>query len=350
MNLAEDNQKTRERFMDDSVRVLFVRPRGGKFVDIDKDIFAKHFRLKVVNAVWREKGPLSIVLVPFRILRGTLRAEVTFTWFVGAHAFFMVLWSRLLGKKSIVVMAGYEVLRVTGNRYGLSSGGLFARMARFTLNNANLILAVDDSLRIKAIENIGAIGSNIRTVPTGYDSNEFRPAGTKENLALTVGISRNLWRNRFKGIDFFAECARSLPDLDFLVIGVEDEAFQDLAKRNIGNLRLLGPLPQSELLTYLQKAKIYCQFSLHEGLPNSLCEAMLCECVPVGTKICGIPIAIGDTGFYAEVGDVKTAVEAIKKALASNNGAAARERIRALFPRERREREIVQAVKDVMKD
>jgi len=334
--------------MNDSTRILFVKPLGGKFVDIDMGIFAKHFRVQVVNAVWREKWPLSLVLVPLRILRGTLRADVTFSWFVGAHAFFQVLWSRLLGRKSIVIMGGYEVLRVAGNRYGLSHGGVFSRMARYTLNHADLILTVDDSLKIMAIENLGANGSNIRTVPTGYDYNEFRPAGDKKDLALTIGFSKNLWRNRSKGIDFFAECARAFPDLDFLIIGVEEEAYQDLSDRKIKNLHLLGPLPQSALLPYLQKAKVYCQLSLHEGLPNALCEAMLCECVPVGTKICGIPTAIGDTGFYAEVGDLKTSIDAIKKALTSNNGAAARERIRTLFPHERREREIVQAVKDVM--
>lgn len=59
---------------------------------------------------------------------------------------------------------------------------------------------------------------------------------------------------------------------------------------------------------------------MREGLPTAVCEAMLCECVPVGTNRYGIPIAIGDTGFYTEYGDVELTAEAIKKALDSNNG------------------------------
>jgi len=44
----------------------------------------------------------------------------------------------------------------------------------------------------------------------------------------------------------------------------------------------------------------------YERLPNALhCEAMLCECVPVGTRYCGIPTAIGDTGLYVPYGDSK---------------------------------------------
>jgi glycosyltransferase involved in cell wall biosynthesis len=332
--------------MDDSTRILFVRPWGGKFMDIDKQMLTKHFKVQVVNAVWRENRPFSFVLVPLSIFRGILRADVTYSWFAGVHSFFAVLWSRLLNKKSIVVVGGYEVARVQGIHYSPSSV-IFSRLVRYTLNHADLVLVVDESLKKEAIENIGANGSNIRTVPTGFDFNEFRPSGNKQDLALTIGYSRTLDRNRIKGIDVFAECARALPEIEFVAIGVEGEAFDDLANRKIGNLHLFGLVPQSVLHPYFHKAKVYCQFSMHEGLPNALCEAMLCECVPAGTKICGIPVAIGDTGFYAEVGDPKTATEAIKKALASDKGAAARERICTLFPLERREREILQAVKDV---
>jgi glycosyltransferase involved in cell wall biosynthesis len=71
---------------------------------------------------------------------------------------------------------------------------------------------------------------------------------------------------------------------------------------------------------------------------------MLCGCVPVGTNLCGIPVAIGDTGFIVPVSDPKAAAAAIRKALESDKGPKARERIRTLFPIERRERELVQAV------
>jgi glycosyltransferase involved in cell wall biosynthesis len=335
------------KMTDDSTRILFVRPWGGKFMDIDKQMLAEHFRVQVVNAIWRENKLLSIALVPLRIFRGVLRSDVTYSWFAGVHSYFAVLWSRLLNKKSIVIVGGYEVARVPGIHYGLFSY-VFSRLVRYTLNHADIVLTVDDSLKQEAIENIGANGANIRTVPTGYDGNEFRPSGEKQNLALTIGYSRTLDRNRIKGIDVFAECAKALPDIEFVAIGVEGEAFDILANMKIDNLHLLGLVPQSVLHPYFQKAKVYCQFSRHEGLPNALCEAMLCECVPTGTKICGIPTAIGDTGFYAEVGDPKTAIEAIKSALISNKGPEARERIRRLFPLERREREILQAVKDVL--
>jgi len=61
-------------------------------------------------------------------------------------------------------------------------------------------------------------------------------------------------------------------------------------------IKFTGIVPDEELIKYYQKAKVY-QLSEYEGLPNALCEAMLCECVPAGTRYCGIPTAIGDTGM-----------------------------------------------------
>jgi glycosyltransferase involved in cell wall biosynthesis len=97
-------------------------------------------------------------------------------------------------------------------------------------------------------------------------------------------------------------------------------------------------LSQDKLISYYQKAKVYCQLSMREGLPNTVCEAMLCECVPVGTNVEGIHTAIGNTGFYVDHGDVEGTVQAIKKALSSADGFGrkAREHIQKNFSFEKR--------------
>ena len=66
---------------------------------------------------------------------------------------------------------------------------------------------------------------------------------------------------------------------------------------------------------------------------------MLCGCVPVGTKHCGIPTGIGDTGFYVSYGDEKATAEAIKRALNNPDdlGRKARERIKEKFSPEKLE-------------
>ena len=70
-------------------------------------------------------------------------------------------------------------------------------------------------------------------------------------------------------------------------------------------------MPGDELLNYFQRAKVFCQFSFSEGLPNTLCEAMLCECIPVGSNVNGIPKAIGDYGYILQLKDVNKAKELV---------------------------------------
>ena len=54
------------------------------------------------------------------------------------------------------------------------------------------------------------------------------------------------------------------------------------------------------LRKYFSTSQFYIQASRLEGLPNALCEAMLCECIPIGNSVFGIPSAIGNTGMLFE--------------------------------------------------
>ncbi|HWQ20862.1 MAG TPA: glycosyltransferase [Methanotrichaceae archaeon] len=253
------------------------------------------------------------------LLFSIIRADTSFSWFAGGHAALAVVFSRLFGKRSIVVLGGYEVAKLPEIGYGACLNRKSAFMAKFSIQNADEVLAVDESLKQEAIRNYGLSGDNISIVPTGYDANHFRPDGPKENLVLTVSPQVSYER---KGIPLFIEAARCLPDIRFIVVG----------KGSIDappNVEFPGHITDEELLHYYQRAKVYCQLSLHEGLPNALCEAMLCECVPIGSRANGIPKAIGNTGYYAD--DVASLVKAIQQAL-DFSGKPARARIRKLFP------------------
>ena len=65
-----------------------------------------------------------------------------------------------------------------------------------------------------------------------------------------------------------------------------------------------------------------------EGLPNSLCEAMLCECIPIGSEYFGIPYAIGDTGLtFSHSNSIQTVVEFILGTKEKSPSYRARKRI-----------------------
>ncbi len=153
-----------------------------------------------------------------------------------------------------------------------------------------------------------------------------------------------------KGLDLFAKSAKFVNDTKFIVIGVEANAKRYLEKNSPDNLELIGFFPKEKLIEYYQEAKVYCQLSIREGLPNTLCEAMLCECVPVGTKLCGIQTAMGDIGFYVSYGKPEETAELIKEALRAPDviGKKARERIKKLFPKEKRERELTEKINSLV--
>jgi len=326
-------------------KILFVCPSFSSFIQNDLDILRKHFDVRVVQYQGKEK------LLKFLIetLKGVLWADVTFSWFADVHAFAAVLFSIIFRRKSIVVVGGYEVAKVPEIDYG----GMLSRrktfIVKFVLKHADKVLTVDDSLKKDAIKNAKVNGGNIKTVPTGYDTRKFKMSGRKENLVITVSyITDNIIKR--KGLDTFVKAAKYLPDVEFVLIGkYTDDSIEYLKSIASPNIKFTGFVPDEDLIKYYQRAKVYCQLSRYEGLPNALCEAMLCGCVPVGTNYCGIPTAIGNTGFYVPYDDPKATAEAIEEALKSDKGEEARERIKMMFPVERREKGLIQIIGEMSK-
>ena len=79
----------------------------------------------------------------------------------------------------------------------------------------------------------------------------------------------------------------------------------------------------------------------------ALAEAMLCECVPVATERGALPEVVGDTGFYTQYGDEKITADAIEKALHSQKGRKARERVKEKFSREVREEKLARLIEEI---
>jgi glycosyltransferase involved in cell wall biosynthesis len=322
--------------------ILFVRMLKSSFINKDLELLRNHFNVNVVNFNFNKTNTNGTRLTQLKLLKGILWADVTFSWFADFHAYQAVRLSKLFHKKSLVVIGGYEVAKVPELEYGAALSPESFTRVKYILENADLVLTVDDSLKNDALENYAVHGENIKTLPTGYDSNFFRPHGNKEKSVLTVCMGDNWNRVRIKGVDTFVNSAKFCPDLKFLVIGVQGEAQNKLKSFAPSNVEFIGPLSQDLLLHYYQKASVYCQLSLREGLPNALCEAMLCECIPVGTDVQGVRTAMGSTGFYVPYGDTEETSKAIKNALKSDRGNVARERIKTEFYIGRREKELVE--------
>lgn len=333
-----------------SVRILFVYYKLSSFVRSDLEILRRHFDVKELR-IPTFRNPLNIL----KLLLGIARVDLVYTWFAGTNAFFAVLFSKLLRKKSLVVVGGYDAAYIPEINYGIFVSPWRRVLARFVYKHVGLVLVVDDFLKKCILVNTGLkIAYKITVVPTGYDASKWKPGiDGKDDLVITVSAEISESRIKLKGLDTFAKASSYLPHIKFVLVGkMVDESFKQLREMASSNLVFTGYLSSKDLLHYYQKAKVYCQLSLYEGLPNSLCEAMLCECIPVGTRFGGIPTAIGNVGFYVPYGNVKATVMAIREALKCNDKKrkAARERIQKRFPLKVREERLVREVINLFRE
>src|SRR5205085_2238711 len=101
--------------------------------------------------------------------------------------------------------------------------------------------------------------------------------------------------------DLIMGMASKFPDCTFTIIGFKNSPENLVVPANV---KLLGYVENTKLPLLFSEYTYYLQLSVSEGFPNALCEAMLCECVPIGSAVGAIPDIIADTGFILQKKDV----------------------------------------------
>ena len=329
-------------------QILFIHTYNSPFIRRDLKVLQEEFSVEDLDLSGMKQNIIGKVITIYKIASRIPKNSVTFVWFADFRAFVSVILGKLFRRKVVVVVGGYELAKFPQYNYGALLTKFGAWRVKQILKLATKILAVDDSLKLDAENLLKKELNSIITIPTGYDSLKFFANEKKQDLVLTVAVVASENKAKLKGLEAFIAVAKLLPNIQFMIIGISDEAYDWVMLRKTENLTILPKISEENLLEYYQKAKVYCQLSCREGLPNALCEAMLCECIPVGTSHNGIPTAIGDTGYYAKFNNVVSTKMAIEKALLVENGKNARERIIQLFPKSKRKEELVKLIGELL--
>ena len=318
-------------------KILFVYTDLSSFVKTDLEILQRHFDVKIIQ--WTRTRDVKNML---RSIWYILRTDLSFIWFAGGHAARVVFLSKLFGKKSIVIVGGYEVANVSEINYGMMTSPKSTRKAKYVLKSADKLIAISEFSKKEILKYTSP--KNVGLVYNGVDCNKFKSNDEKnDNSVITVGSKIKL-----KGLDTFIESARLLLEKKFMIIGLPEDVINYLKTSKPANVELVGVVSHDDIFQYYQKAKVYCQLSYRESFGMALAEAMACECVPVVTDNAALPEVVGDTGFYVPYGDPEATAEAIEKALNSNKGKEARKRIKNMFPIERREKELEELIYNVL--
>jgi glycosyltransferase involved in cell wall biosynthesis len=323
------------------MKVLFAYQKLASFVEKDLRI------LQEVHVV-RECHFRGIRDLP-GLFQGVWWSDVTFSWFGKLHAFFSVLFSKLLGKKSVVVAGGDDVAKVPEIGYGLFASRWKKWCALFVFKYADLILCVSESNRAETLSNARADPRKVKMLYHGFNVRTFRLMSEvqKEDIVLTVGrvTAETIY---IKGLKLFVQSAHYLPDREFVLIGPwGDGTIDKLKKIAPKNVTFAGGVYGDELIRMYSKAKVYVQTSMHESFGCSVAEAMLCECVPVVSRYGALPEVVGDCGLYVDNLEPEEVAMRIEQALHSGLGVRARERIMRLFPLDKRRDELLAVLKEL---
>lgn len=325
----------------ETLKILFVCQDWQSFVQKDFDILREAYPTRGI----RFRGVRDFP----SLWRGVLWSDLTYSWFGKLHAFFALLFSKILGKKAVVVAGGDDVAKwiVAKKPYGLCAHPLKRWFAYFIFQNADLVVTVSKFNTAEAIHNAGADPAKTRLIYHGFDGHRFKwQEGKRERKAVITVAHISMENYHRKGLKLFVEAASLLPECHFYLVGPSIDRSIDLLKQRAPpNLSFLGASYNSDLVELLSKAAVYVQASEWESFGCSLAEAMLCECVPVVFNGTALPEVVGGSGFFINRLTPEALAAGIR--LAQQNpqvGQAARARIVTTFPLEKRRQELLAVV------
>ena len=331
-------------------KLLFVGPCKfffRSFMQWDFDILSREFDVRLVNACFNVHDLQGTAKTPYSLITGVAWADAIFCWFASREAFWAIALSQIFKRKAAVAVGGADVTTIPELRYGAALRKTKRFYSTYVLDRATKVLP-DSKDAEKGALGLVNDAFKVTLVYLGIDVEKFRSSGPKKDRVLTVGVV-NQTNVKRKGLETFVKSAAYLPHLEFVLVGrFADHSIDYLRSIAPKNVRFTGFLPERELIRCYQEAKVYVQVSAHEAFGVSLAEGMACECVPVVTDKGAIPEVVGDTGTYVPYGDSAATAEAIKLAMESQNGGAARQRIKTMFSFEKRREALLKAVNDLL--
>lgn len=166
------------------------------------------------------------------------------------------------------------------------------------------VVTTGEALRRHLIEDVGCAPDHVTSVPTGIDTERFRPgdkAAARAALGLPtesryLGIVATL--RSWKGHSFLLQALAQLPgDLQLLIVGdgPQREALTaQVQELGLGErAHMVGD--QADVVPWLQSLDLFALPSwANEGVPQALLQAMACGLPVVSTPVGGIPELVED--------------------------------------------------------
>lgn len=335
--------------------ILYCYPRRSTFIERDVSGLAASFEVRT-----NELRADPAYLLPLRLFQQFIWLIRNRSWtrdcichFSGYHA----VLPTLLCRRTFIILAGSDCASIPSIGYGAHARRLLGRATGLAASGATRLLPVHERLMRRhqtysdAVPSEQGLAAFARVdhvpwtvVPYGFDASFWCPDSTVDRdpglfVCVPGPVAPENRLHALKGIDLVLKIAERIPQARFLVVGLADTAAYKSASPNV---EFIGRLPPEQLRDLYRSSSFHLQLSLSEGMPNALCEAMLCGCIPLVSAVSSMPDIVRGAGRVLERKDVDQAVRICTELLAMTaeqraiRSHGSRERIRAEFPMNRR--------------
>jgi len=327
-------------------KLIFVYPKLFTFIQTEIKLLSDDYELIHQPRNWSSKFrlPLNLINQFFFLLLNIRKVHTILVSFGGYWSLLPTLFGKTFGKKVFIVVHGTDCVSFPEINYGNLRIPLMRYFTRKSYQWASIILPVSESLVFtcntyyaeKALEfgyshHLTNIKTPYKVIPNGLVIEDWiRDDEVKKvkNTFITVMTQDQLER---KGAFLIVDAANHLPNCKFYFAGIDKIEKLDFPE----NVICLGHLTPQVLKQWYSKTQFYLQLSNFEGFGVSICEAMLCNCVPIVSDVNFLPTIVGNSGFILYKRDVSLFVDLVNTALKSDLKSLeidAKERIIENFP------------------
>lgn len=340
-------------------KILFITPLEASFIRNDRNILNEIAEVVEVSIKWK-KGWSQIISFLKQILYYFIlipKVDAVFIEFGGYWALVPVLYAKLFHKKSYIVLHGTDACYLPEINYGYLGKSPIRYFCYYTYKYASTLLPVSESLVMT--KNVYACEVLLDNCKQGYKS--FFPGLNTSANTVYNGLNVKMWTEKLrlpvkrrkksfvtvigdgqfirKGGNLIVDVARMLPDCSFLIVGMSSKSIKEKLPTNV---TVIGKVSQEVLKKIFYETRFYLQLSIFEGFGLSLCESMLCGCVPIGSSVNAIPDIIGDAGYILskyDLGELFNLIEHVKnedRNILDQKAEIAIDRIKSNFTLEKR--------------